>query len=265
MPFLARITIYPMKSLDGTTVTQARILSSGALEHDREFALFDERGDFVNGKRNPRVHLLRSVFEVEAGKVTLQVQGTELRQSFQIQGDRQELEAWLSGFFGFPVKVLRNPEGGFPDDTNASGPTVIGLGTLEEVSTWFPGLCVEDLRVRFRANLEIGGVPAFWEDRLFGEPGTVVEFKVGSVRLEGVNPCQRCAVPTRDPRTGEAYPKFQKVFATRREATLPPWATPSRFNHFYRVSVNTRIPPSEAGKVLKVGDEVRLLGIRYVE
>ena len=58
------------------------------------------------------------------------------------------------------------------------------------------------MRMRFRANLEIGEVPAFWEDRLYGESGTTVRFTVGAVCLEGTNPCQRCVVPTRDPLTG---------------------------------------------------------------
>jgi hypothetical protein len=261
MPFLNHITFYPIKSLDGVSVTQVKVLSSGALECDREFAIFDEQGNFVNGKRNEKVHLLRSTFDLDARKVILQVQGTDTKRSFHIENDRLELEVWLSEFFGFPVKFMQNKEGGFPDDKNASGPTLIGTGTLEEVCTWFSGLRVGDMRIRFRANLEIGGGPAFWEDRLFGERNTFVTFTIGEVRFEGVNPCQRCAVPTRDPFTGEAYPKFQKIFATKREETLPSWATSSRFNHFYRVSVNTRIPPSEAGKVLKVGDEVKLLNL----
>jgi uncharacterized protein YcbX len=58
MPYLAGIFIYPIKSLDRIAVTQATILKSGALKHDREFALFDEQGRFVNGKRNAKVHLL---------------------------------------------------------------------------------------------------------------------------------------------------------------------------------------------------------------
>ena len=60
MPYLARILIYPIKSLDGVAVTQATVLKSGALQSDREFAIVDEHGRFVNGKRNAKVHGLRS-------------------------------------------------------------------------------------------------------------------------------------------------------------------------------------------------------------
>lgn len=259
MPFLDRITVYPIKSLDGVALSEVKVLRSGALEHDREFAVIDERGNFVNGKRNDRVHLIRSSFAADFRTASLRVQGTDCSQTFCLDGDIRRLEGWLSDFYGFRVRVVRDAAGGFPDDTEASGPTVLGAGTLKEVGAWFGGISADDLRARFRPNLVIGGAPAFWEDRLYGGPGAGVAFEVGGVRFEGVNPCQRCVVPTRDPRTGEVYSRFQRRFMERRRETLPPWAAASRFDHFYRLSVNTRIPPSEAGKVLRVGDEVRLI------
>ena len=116
------------------------------------------------------------------------------------------------------------------------------------------------MRRRFRANLEIGDVPPFWEDRLCADEGFVVRFIVGAVMLEGMMPWPRCAVPSRDPQTGEEDPGFQRHFAQRREATMPAWAPLARFDHFYRLSVNTRVPRAEAGKALRVGDDVRILG-----
>src|ERR1700737_2579441 len=63
-PHLARMTLYPIKSLDGVVVEHARLLASGALEHDRTFAIRDREGHFVNGKRTPAVHALRSSFDL---------------------------------------------------------------------------------------------------------------------------------------------------------------------------------------------------------
>lgn len=74
----------------------------------------------------------------------------------------------------------------------------------------------------------------------------------------GVNPCQRCVVVTRDPQTGEPLPKFQKIFITQRKNTLPEWTERSRFNHYFRLAVNTRLSPTEAGKVIQIGDEIVL-------
>ncbi len=55
-------------------------------------------------------------------------------------------------------------------------PTVISTATLEAITTWFPGLNLDQIRIRLRTNLEIGGVPAFWEDQLFAEADAVVQF-----------------------------------------------------------------------------------------
>lgn len=268
MPYLSRIFVYPIKSLDGVALTKAKVLKSGALEHDRELAIFDESGQFLNGKRNPKFHLLRTTFDFNSGTVCLQVEGSEQIQVFHIDEERTGLEAWLSDYFGLQVQLQQNILTGFPDDTEASGPTVISTGTLETVASWFPGLEVDlnpatdEMRRRLRANIEIEGVPAFWEDQLFAEQQTeFVQFQVGSVLFEGINPCQRCVVPTRDSLIGKVYPEFQKIFLKKRKETLPEWAPLSRFNHFFRLSVNTRIPESEAGKILQVGDEVKIYGV----
>jgi len=265
MARIARIILHPIKSLDGVAVEQAIVSQGGTLAHDRAFALVNQEGKFVNGKRNKEVHLLRSELDLDTRTVTLYRQGENDKHRFQIEAQRTELEDWLSRFFGFPVRFIENPRQGFPDDLDAFGPTILSSATLAQVSAWFKGIAPDNLRLRLRANLEIEGVPPFWEDRLFHEPGTLVEFAAGSVRMEGINPCQRCVVPSRDPLTGDPYPNFQKIFAIRREETLPSWAARSRFNHFYRLSVNTRIPSSESGKRIRVGDEVSVIGVKCVE
>ena len=259
MPYLAQILIYPIKSLDGISVTKAKFLTSGALQYDREFAIFDEQGRFVNGKRNKKVHLLRTSFNLEHRTVSLQVQGTEQTQIFHLDQERNALESWLSNYFGKTVQLRQNLIQGFPDDTNALGPTVISTATIESVAEWFPQISSDEMRRRLRTNLEIADVSLFWEDQLFGEVGEIVEFQIGSIRFEGINPCQRCVVPTRDALTGEIKPDFMKIFVAKRQETLPSWVSTSRFNHFYRLSVNTRIPESETDKILQVGDEVKLV------
>ncbi|WAL59558.1 MOSC domain-containing protein [Thermocoleostomius sinensis] len=259
MPHLSKLLIYPIKSLDGVEVTEATILPGGALAHDREFVLFDPQGRVVNGKRTAKIHTLRSIYELAARTVTLRIQDRDRpAETFHLDADRLALEVWFSDFLGFPVTLQQNLHQGFPDDTDASGPTVVSLGTLETIANWFPDLSLEAVRQRFRTNLEIADVPPFWEDQLFGDVGQQVAFQIGSVTFLGNHPCQRCVVVTRDALTGEAYPNFQKQFVSQRRATLPTWTTPSRFNHFYRLTVNTIVPASEAGKTLCLGDKVSL-------
>lgn len=258
MPYVAAISIYPIKSLDPVTVTQATVLASGALQQDREFAIADLENKFVNGKRNPKVHLLRSSWDEITKTITLQIQNTTEKQIFNLLNETNQLENWLSEYFGFSVQLIQNSLTGFPDDPIASGPTIISTSTLETVTSWFPDISIDEMRLRLRANIEIGGVPAFWEDQLFRNPQEIVQFKIGEVIFHGINPCQRCIVPTRNPFTGKSYTNFQKVFSEKRRETLPSWVNSSYFNHFYRLSINTKVPASEAGKAIKIGDQVEI-------
>jgi uncharacterized protein len=265
MSQLAHILIYPIKSLAGIAVEEIQVLPSGALLGDREFAIVDGQGNFVNAKRNPQVHLLRARFDLAQRIVYLnhsnhqQTDRSVLLDSlFHLDAEREAIAAWLSQFFGFPVQIVQNLDKGFPDDTLSPGPTVVSTATLEAIAAWFPDLTLTQMRSRFRTNLELADVPAFWEDRLFSTEGNIVKFQLGDVQIHGINPCQRCPVPTRDPLTSEVYANFQKIFVAKRRETLPADVERSRFNHFYRLTVNTRIPASESGKILRVGDEIRV-------
>jgi uncharacterized protein YcbX len=261
-PHVGRLLIYPIKSLDGVEIQQGTILPGGALQNDRELALVDETGRFVNGKRTAQVHRLRSTFDLENRQLALRIQNSDSVAHFHLDLDRLALEQWFSEYFGFPVHLIQNLDRGFPDDTASPGPTVISTATLEAIATWYPQLEVEELRRRFRTNIEISGVPPFWEDQLFLDahqrPEEGLPFQIGAVQMRGINPCQRCVVVTRDSQTGEKLPEFQSLFVQNRRETLPPWAARSRFNHFYRLALNTRVPASEAGKRIAVGDIVQL-------
>ncbi len=261
MPYLAAISIYPIKSLDPVALSEAVISAGGTLQGDREFAIIDEQEKFINGKRNARIHQLRAVFDWENRQVSSHIEGSDKIAKFSLDEQRKELEQYLSDYFRFSAKLVQNQRTGFPDDTNAQGPTIISTATLETLANWFSGISTEEMRLRLRANLEIGGVPAFWEDQLFAQSGECVQFQIGEVLLEGINPCQRCVVPTRDSQTGKITPHFQKEFIAKRRETLPSWTVASRFNHFYRLSVNTNVPATEAGKEIKVGDRVKILDI----
>src|SRR5215470_2956402 len=115
-PMIAHLFIYPIKSLDRVAVTEAKLLSGGSLAHDREFALFDQDGNFVNGKQQPRVHLVRAAYNLEDFTVTLCTRERDEAQTFHLLDERIRLEAWFSDFFGFPVTMKRDTTTGFPDD-----------------------------------------------------------------------------------------------------------------------------------------------------
>jgi hypothetical protein len=265
---------YPIKSLDAESPSSVRIADRGALAGDREYAVVDRpadasfdpssasvagSGDYVNAKRTRAVHRLRSSVDRDAGTVALAVHGETGERTFDLD-DRTDLNAWLSDYFGHPVSVRREPTGGYPDDRDASGPSVVAAATLREVASWFDGVDATEVRRRLRPNLVVADVPAFWEDRLYGDRGEVVRFTVGDATLEGVRPCARCVVPSRDPDTGGETEGFRERFVERRRATRPEWLDSDRYDHDYRLMVNTRVPESEWGVRLTVGDAVEIRG-----
>ncbi|HYU22055.1 MAG TPA: MOSC N-terminal beta barrel domain-containing protein, partial [Candidatus Dormibacteraeota bacterium] len=260
------ISLFPIKSLDPFAVKEARIGPGGGLEFDRAWALYSADGQWVNGKRSTAIHLIRAAFAPDVSSVTLSVPGDRRKiptKTFAFPGDTASASQWFSNFFEQPVTVRHSPEG-FPDDAIANGPTIVSTASLQAVSGLFPGMTIDDARLRFRTTLEIDGdrsavapaeVPAFWEDQLFSaEERGAVRFRIGEVNFEGSNPCARCPVPPRDPHTGVIIPGFQKVFSDYRRSHVPGWCPEARFDHYYRLATNTRVASSEAGKVLRVGD-----------
>ncbi|MGC1418011.1 MAG: MOSC N-terminal beta barrel domain-containing protein [Candidatus Acidiferrum sp.] len=274
-PRLANIRLHPIKALDPVSVSEARIGPAGGLELDRVWALYSADGRWVNGKRTAAMHLIRAAYSPDVSSVTLTVPGDRREipaMTFAFPGDADGAAEWFSMYFEQAIQVRYTREG-FPDDGLAPGPTIVSTSSLEAVCEWSPGMTLDEARRRFRTTLEIDGavsadapsvggaavasekLPAFWEDQLFAESeSSVVRFRIGDVAFEGSNPCARCPVPSRDSRTGALSDGFQKRFSELRRAQLPSWAPAERFDHFYRLATNTRVPSTEIGRILRVGD-----------
>jgi len=278
-PQLANIRLHPIKSLAADSVKEARIGPNGGLELDRAWALYSADGRWVNGKRTAAVHLIRAAYAPDVSSVTLSVPGDRRKMfsaTLAFPGDTERAAEWFSAYFEEQI-IVRDARVGFPDDALASGPTIVSTASLQAVCDWFPGLTLEEARRRFRATLEIDvdrsavahdkdrsavaqeDLPAFWEDQLFDEnERSAVRFRIGEVAFEGSNPCARCPVPSRDSRSGAPDDGFQKRFSELRRSQLPPWAPAARFDHFYRLATNTRVPSTEFGKLLRTGDALLL-------
>jgi uncharacterized protein len=254
MGTIDRLEIFPIKSLDGCPVDRATITSGGALEFDRRWALVDTQGNFVNAKRYTQIHTIRSNFDLATLQLDLSAPGMP---NAQLTIDDPALDDWFSQHFNQPIHIQENTIIGFPDDTASPGPTIISTASLQEIASWYPHLSVPEIRRRLRTNIEITGVPAFWEDRLF--TNNPQDFLIGNILFQGINPCQRCIVPTRNTTTGNIDIGFQKTFGKCRAATLPAEIDRSRFNHFYRVAVNTLLPASAIGQTIQIGDSIQLV------
>jgi uncharacterized protein YcbX len=286
MPAVHRITLYPVKSLDGHDVEAALVLPAGALEHDRRWRLVDDDGAVVNGKRCPILAAIRAVFDLDCATVALRVDPAAVAAAGLPAADRTRLRrlaadsdpaavplvpgaegpcGWLSEAVGRRVFLQERLDGGFPDDTDAPGPTVVSEATLAAVGRWF-GLDTDEVRRRFRANVEIVGCDAFWEDTLASAaaeaplpslaslpdalpvdpyanrpPPEPRAFHVGGVRFRATNVCRRCPVPGRDSRTAVVTPHFRDAFEAWRRRELRADVDACEWGQLYRLAVNTRL------------------------
>jgi uncharacterized protein len=308
MPTLDRITIYPVKSLDGIDVEACGVLSCGGLENDRRWRLVDMDGRVLNAKRSPVFHAIRAEYELDERLVTLWVDpaavvaaalpsadfdrlrvmagnlggqrsdGHAARDSFHLVPGQGGPCEWLSEVFGFGVLLQERADGGFPDDRDASGPTLVATATLAEVARWF-GFDLAESRRRFRVNVEIGGCDTFWEDTLASParpqlqpplldlppdlpvdpyadlpPPEPREFSVGDARFIATNVCRRCVVPTRDSRTGAVTEHFRDAFEARRSRGMRADVDAGAWGTLYRLGVNTSL--RLGGSSLSVGDRI---------
>ncbi|MFB6068737.1 MAG: MOSC domain-containing protein [Halobacterium sp.] len=255
MASIETLRVFPVKGLDGAAVEAAAVRSGGTLAGDREFALFDADGDVLNGKRTPLVHEVDAAFDPAERTLAVEAPGMP-SETFDIDADRDAAASWFSEHFGEPLDLERDDDTGFVDRPDV-GPSVVSTATLETVASWFDDLTVDSVRRRLRANVEVGGVEPFWEDRFLGDGAPA--FDADGVRFRGVEPCGRCVVPERDPDTGDALPGFRERFVERRRETLPECADRDAFEHFYAVMILTTVADADRGRTLRVGDPVSVV------
>ena len=296
MPYLSGITIYPVNSLDGLRLAEATVLPGGSLMHDRRWRLVDAEGAVVNGKKNARLHAVRANFDIEGIEgsrdgLKQESNAVTLCVDERVTGDFSSLGhetfplvpgsdgpcGWLSEALATEVFLQERFEGGFPDDRDAPGPTLISYESLDEVARWF-GWELEETRRRFRMNFEVTAERdnenseaivqhaemmsgPFWEDSLasprsyrgsagatvkeFFEPehsaGEPRQFQIGTVLFQAVGVCRRCSVPERNSFTGELSHLFRDSFEAFRLRRLPRNVEASDWSDFYRLGINTKL------------------------
>ncbi|MFZ4732143.1 MAG: MOSC N-terminal beta barrel domain-containing protein [Pirellulales bacterium] len=281
---LARITVHPVKSLDGIDVESAPVLTCGALADDRRWRLVDLEGRVVNAKRTPRIHAVRASFDLPGRRVRLSIDpatgplaaSRPSPAEFLLVPGAEGPCGWLAEALGLDLLLEERAEGGFPDDRDAPGPTLAAAATLDTVARWF-GLSTAEARRRFRVNLEVAGPEAFWEDTLAAParreaavtsplavdpyaaatPAEPLRFAIGSQCWLATGVCRRCPVPGRDSRTGRDDHLFREVFEARRRTSLRAEINTATWTHTYRLAINT-LGLSGPGSI-RIGDLVTVL------
>jgi uncharacterized protein YcbX len=190
---------WPVKSMAGQRVDALRLDERGAAG-DRAHALFDEFKGAprrLTARQAPRMLLWRASYnggEVAPDDVPKPTLTAPDGRTFGWDDDG--LPQALQDDLGRPVALKRDL--GLMQDLNHSL-LVTTQATLDAVSAELDTTI--DLR-RFRTNvhLVLDGAPAYAEEDWEGR-----ELTVGEATFRLLHPCERCAIPTRDPDTAQKW------------------------------------------------------------
>ncbi|QOI96252.1 MAG: MOSC domain-containing protein [Flammeovirgaceae bacterium] len=218
---VSEIWLYPVKSLAGIRVNQAKVMEKG-LEHDRRFMLVDADNRFITQREHPHLALfntemvdnqLRITHRLSKQFVNLEIapepkatfSATIWNDTVSVSEVDSHLSEWFSDHLKFPCRLVYFPENNKrPVDSTyainneqvslADGYPflIIGQASLDDLNTRL----AEAVGInRFRPNFVfIGGQP-YEEDEW-------KNFSIGYVRFTGVKNCARCVLTTVDPATG---------------------------------------------------------------
>lgn len=232
---VASLHIYPIKSLGGFSVREARTTDRG-FEHDRRWMLVDGNGRFITQREVPSMACLHCSALPDGFRVTDIRDGSAIDLPWEIRsGTRRqasvfsdtvevldapaELSAWFSEKLRMPCTLVFMPDDSKRpvDPTYANGITslsdgypylVVSQASLDDLNARIRSSSdppdvnsgvidrSSDLGMeRFRPNIVIAGGTAFQEDGW-------KEISIGGTSFSLVKPCGRCAIPTIDQRTG---------------------------------------------------------------
>lgn len=272
---LARLYIYPVKSLRGVAVDAAEVDELG-LVGDRRFMVVDENGRFLTQRTLPRMALIETTLTAETltlaapghGRVSVSRHAdpgapADLRQVSVWKSEGLLAEdcgaapaAWLGAFLGTAARLVRIGEKFLRPILK---PNVAGPGDRVSFADAYPFLIVSEASLadlndrleeqgedalpmdRFRPNLVIAGSSAYAED-------VWPRFRIGGITFRAAGPCARCAVTTTDQQTAERGQEPLRTLARYRRDP----ADPSDVNFGQNLIHETK------RGTLRVGDEVVL-------
>lgn len=236
---LSELWIYPIKSLGGISLPDARVEIRG-LQYDRRWMLVDPQGNFLTQRENAAMALLKTGFD--AGHLTVfhsDAPGDILRipldttasdwttTRVKVWSDGgKALEAppavsrWFSDALKMPARLVAMPDtarrrvdgryapkGQWVSYADAFPFLIIGQASLDELNRRL----AQPLPMnRFRPNFVFTGGAPFDEDNWS-------DFTIGAARFRGVKPCARCVVTTTDQHSGFRGIEPLKTLATFRK------------------------------------------------
>ena len=218
---LSGLTIYPVKSLAGISLTGWPVVKTG-LKYDRQWMLIDSEQQFLSQRRLPKMALIKTAITDDQlvmaapgmTKLVLElspspgeiIDSTIWHDQVETWAVSAKADGWFSQFLQTDCKLVYQPESQIrsvnPDFAKPQDQTALSDG--------FPFLLISENSLvelnkamqlnlpmtRFRPNLIVSGCDSYAED-------TWREITIGEISFRLPKPCSRCSVPTIDPETGE--------------------------------------------------------------
>lgn len=259
--------VYPVKSLRGFTVDEARLEPWG-FEGDRRWMVVDPDGAFITQRSTPAMSLVHAhrrtdgavvLSTAASGSVVLDPVGAPesvvvWKNTVKAVGGDPAADTWLSEVLDRPVHLvhLDHPEAARPIDPDYARPgetvtfadgypvLVTTTASLDAVNDWQVEAGARTVPMdRFRPSIVVDTDEPWAEDAW-------AELAVGDVRLRVAKSCSRCVVTGVVPDTGTIEPggPLTQIGAHRPD-----------------VSFGVNAVPSVTG-IVRVGDPVEVLTSR---
>lgn len=247
MAHISALYIYPVKSLGGIAVSQARTTDRG-FEFDRRWMIVDDDDEFVTQREVPKMATVWVA--VDAAALSLSAEGmdelvlphgehtgqqhrvTVWNSSVSADEVSQTANQWLSDYLGQALRLVHMPDASLRACNAARAP-----GKHVSFADGYPYLVTNEASLadlnqriaarrvdrgapptapipmsRFRPNIVVAGWDAWAED-------TIGSFTAGDARFDCVKPCGRCQITTTDQATGEVKgPEPLATLATFRDS-----------------------------------------------
>lgn len=233
---LTEIWIYPIKSLGGIRLQQAKVFEKG-LQYDRRWMLVDESGKFLA----QRVHPIMALFKVSIADDALIITHTQTQQSHSVPLQAQQVQQsqpvsiwddtvlayevsvasskWFTEQLGINCKLVY-----FPEENDRAVDRRYATTEHVSLADGYPFLIIgqaslDDLNSRmekavpmnrFRPNFVFSSGDPFEEDDW-------KEFSIGTNRFVGVKPSSRCVLITVDQDTAQKGDEPLRTLSTYRK------------------------------------------------
>ncbi|MBL3655050.1 MOSC domain-containing protein [Fulvivirga sediminis] len=260
------IIIYPIKSLPGVRLNEAKVESRG-LQYDRRYMLVDENNRFITARKHSELLSFVVTMEMNGFKIKDRESGDCLTIPFQYENGKpvevsiwddtvdaieceEEWGSWIGEKAGLACKLVYMPDSsqrrisgqwstGDETVSFADGYPILMIGSesLHDINEKAGAHLSVD---RFRGNLIFSGGEAYDELRW-------KDFKIGYNNFKGLKPCVRCVLTTIDPITGERGKE--------------PLATLAKQKVDGKVVFGQHAIPIDFGEI-KVGDDIEVLSYK---